>query len=141
MAWAKGTATTTPLLGGERPGRDRTPSHSGDTVREAVDEVMHVVRGLYVGFERKVDEDCQKVSTLHMMAYWATVLVLVPQAPRRKKTSGIGFAQILATGTGGSVRLWVRPAQRRYIGMKERSIALMHANEYRHRANKDRTTS
>jgi hypothetical protein len=40
VAWARDTATTTPPRAGERPGRDRTPSRSGDIARWVDHEVV-----------------------------------------------------------------------------------------------------
>jgi len=56
VAWARDTDTTTALLDGERPGRDRTPFHSGDTVKRCDLDAIDVERGLQIGIERNVDD-------------------------------------------------------------------------------------
>jgi len=54
-----------PPLDGERPGRDRTPSHSGDTVKSIVDWVVDIARVWRVGFECNVDDGAGMMSVLH----------------------------------------------------------------------------
>ncbi len=66
VAWARDTATTTPLLDGERPGRDRTLYHSGDIVkRPGLDDVdiMHVS---HVGLKRR-HAGGRGLQTLHIL--------------------------------------------------------------------------
>lgn len=120
-------ATTTPLLDGERPGRDRTLSRSGDTAERGDGlEDGDTIRRAQVRIEHTVDHHGENMRTrrmLEILTCWATSVVFLLRL-RLSKTS-LGSLDGLAWNCKEESRL-VIPCLNASRSLKPR--ALMHAN-------------